>query len=159
MKNFTKKLALVLLSTGVALVAAGCASKMGRSDSKMDDMSNDKMQRMSEVKLDGSHEVPPVDTQASGSGTITISSDKSVHGSITTQGIEATAAHIHEAAAGANGPVIIPLARGADNTWVVPAGAMLTDAQYRSYMSGNLYVNVHSAAHPGGEIRAQLRAQ
>lgn len=159
MKTISKKLAFILLSVGTILVTAGCASKTGKPDSKMQGMPNDMMQSMSEAKLDGSQEVPPVDTQASGSGTITISADRSVHGSIATRGIEAMAAHIHEAAPGTNGPVIIPLAKGADDTWVVPAGAMLTDAQYKSYMSGNLYVNVHSAAHPDGEIRAQLRAR
>jgi hypothetical protein len=38
-----------------------------------------------------------------------------------------------------------------------PAGAKLTDAQYAAYKAGNLYVNVHSAKNPGGEIRAQLK--
>ena len=156
MKTISKKLAFILLSVGTVLVAAGCASKAGRPDNKMQGMSDDKMQNMSEIKLDGSQEVPPVNTTAAGSGTIKVMADKSVRGSIMTRGIEAQAAHIHEGAAGVNGPVIIPLAKGANDTWVVPAGAMLTDAQYTSYMAGNLYVNVHSAAHPGGEIRAQL---
>jgi hypothetical protein len=49
------------------------------------------------VKLTGDQEVPPVQTQASGSGTIRVNADKSVSGSITTKGIKATAAHIHEA--------------------------------------------------------------
>jgi len=40
--------------------------------------------------------------------------------------------------------------------FTVPAGAKLTDAQMQSLQSGNLYVNVHSAANPNGEIRAQL---
>lgn len=155
MKTISKKLAFVLLSVGTVLVAAGCASKAGRSDGRMQGMSDGKTQHM-EIKLSGSQEVPPVSSAATGRGTITVASDKSVSGSITTTGIDAQAAHIHEAAAGANGPVIIPLAKGADNTWVVPAGAMLTEAQYASYMSGNLYVNVHSAAYPNGEIRAQL---
>jgi hypothetical protein len=98
-----------------------------------------------------------VKTEASGSGTITISADKSVKGSITTTGVVATAAHIHEAPAGKSGPVIIPLTKGADNTWSVAPGAKLTDAQYASYKAGNLYVNVHSAANKGGEIRGQLK--
>jgi hypothetical protein len=89
-------------------------------------------------------------------GTITVSADKSVSGSITTSGIDAKAAHIHEGERGKNGPVIIPLNKTADNMWSVPEGAKLTNAQYASYMAGNLYVNVHTAANPGGEIRAQL---
>jgi CHRD domain len=108
------------------------------------------------VKLSGNQEVPPVSTSASANGTITVSPDMSVSGSITVSGMEPTAAHIHEGAQGKNGPVIIPLSKSSDNTWSVPAGAKLTDAQYKSYLAGNLYVNVHSAAHKGGEIRAQL---
>jgi len=108
------------------------------------------------VALSGSQEVPPVTSQASGSGTITIGADKSVSGSITTSGVAATAAHIHLGATGKNGPVIIPLAKTADNVWSVGAGAKLTDAQFDSFQAGNLYVNVHSAAHKGGEIRGQL---
>lgn len=109
------------------------------------------------VKLTGDQQVPPVKTAASGSGAIVISSDKSVRGSISTTGVEAIAAHIHEAPAGKNGPVIIPLTKGSDNTWSVGPGAKLTDPQYASYRAGNLYVNVHSAANKGGEIRGQLK--
>lgn len=108
------------------------------------------------VKLSGDQEVPQVSSSASGNGTITVSPDRSVSGSITVSGMEPTAAHIHEGAQGKNGPVIIPLSKSSDNSWSVPAGAKLTDAQYESYLAGNLYVNVHSAAHKGGEIRAQL---
>jgi hypothetical protein len=109
------------------------------------------------VNLSGDQEVPPVKTSASGSGTIVISSDKSVSGSISTTGVVATAAHLHEGPSGKNGPVIVPLTKGPDNTWSVAPGAKLTDSQYASYLAGNLYVNVHSAANKGGEIRAQLK--
>jgi len=108
------------------------------------------------VDLSGSQEVPPVTTQAKGSGTITVGDDKSVKGSITTSGITATAAHIHEGDAGKNGGVIIPLTKSGDG-FAVPPGAKLTDAQYEAYKKGGLYVNVHSAANPGGEIRAQIK--
>jgi CHRD domain len=108
------------------------------------------------VTLSGDQEVPAVSTSASATGTVIVSSDKSVTAAISVSGIEPTAAHIHEGARGQNGPVIIPLTKTSDNTWSVREGAKLTDAQYKSYLAGNLYINVHSAAHKGGEIRAQL---
>ena len=110
-----------------------------------------------QVNLTGSEAVPAVTTSASGSGTITVGDDRSVSGSVTTTGVVGTAAHIHIAAAGQNGPVVIPLTKTGDATWAVPAGAKLTEQQYAAYTAGNLYVNVHSAAHPGGEIRSQLK--
>jgi CHRD domain len=112
-----------------------------------------------EVKLtlNGSEETPPVTTTASGSGTIKIADDKTVSGGIKTQGIEGIAAHIHVGAPGVSGPPIITLEKSADGVWAVPAGAKLTDEQYASFKAGNLYVNVHSAEHKPGEIRAQLK--
>ena len=111
----------------------------------------------SKVTLSGSNEVPPVKTSASGTGTVTIGADRSVKASITVTGMTATASHIHEGAAGTNGPVIVPFTKTGDNAFAAPDGAKLTDAQYTSYKAGNLYVNVHSAANPGGEVRVQLK--
>ncbi len=108
------------------------------------------------VTLSGDHEVPAVTTAATGHGTLTVKDDRSIRGSIKTTDLTSTIAHIHHAAAGVNGAVIITLDRKSDDEWVVPDGAKLTEAQYRAYQSGELYVNVHSAAHPGGEIRAQI---
>jgi hypothetical protein len=109
-----------------------------------------------DIVLSGSQEVPPVTTSATGKGTITIGNDKMVSGSVTTTGVEGTAAHIHMAAPGKNGPVIVPLTKK-DNTYSVPAGTKLTDEQYAAYKAGNLYVNVHSAANKGGEVRGQIK--
>ncbi len=108
------------------------------------------------VVLDGAHEVPSNSSAASGNAMISIADDKSVSGNITTKGIEGTVAHIHEGALGKSGPPIITLSKGEGGTWMVPAGSKLSDAQYASFKTGNLYVNVHSAAIPGGEIRGQL---
>lgn len=112
-----------------------------------------------DISLTGANEVPPVATSASGTGTVTINADHSVTAKIMAKGMTATASHIHEGAMGANGPVIVPFVKTGDNTFEAPPGAKLTDAQYASYKAGKLYVNVHSAANPGGEIRAQLAAK
>jgi hypothetical protein len=109
------------------------------------------------VKLTGDQEVPAVASAATGAGTIVIKNDKSVSGSIKTSGIDGTVAHIHLAEPGKNGPPIITLNKTAENTWSVPEGSKLTDEQYKSFKDGNLYVNVHSAEHKGGEIRTQLK--
>ncbi len=109
------------------------------------------------VTLTGAQEVPPVMTSASGVGSIMVGPDGSLSGTITTTGVEGTMAHIHEGAMGQNGPVIVPFTKTADNVWSAAAGAKLTDAQLQSLKSGNLYLNVHSAANKPGEIRAQLK--
>ena len=109
------------------------------------------------VTLSGDQEVPAVSTKATGTGTIVVNADKTVSGKVTTTGIKATAAHIHEAPSGKAGPVVISLTMDGDDTWSVAAGAKLNDAQYKAFEAGNLYVNVHSAEHKDGEIRGQLK--
>ena len=109
------------------------------------------------VNLSGDQEVPPVQTSATGNGTIMVEDDKSVKGKITTSGIKGTGAHIHEGAPGKNGPDIITLKKTSDNEWSLPGDAKLTDAQYDAYKAGSLYINVHSDANKGGEIRGQLK--
>ncbi len=109
------------------------------------------------VQLNGKNEVPAVTTNATGQGTLTINDDKTLTGSITTTGVAGTAAHIHAGAPGKNGPVAVPLAKSGDAGWSVPPGAKLTDDQYKAFQGGELYVNVHSTAHPDGEIRGQLK--
>lgn len=108
------------------------------------------------IFLKGAAEVPAVKTPATGTGQITVLPDRTVSGSIKTSGLTPTMAHLHEAAAGENGPPIITLTRTANDSFAVPADARLTDAQYASFKAGKLYVNVHSALHPAGEIRGQL---
>jgi hypothetical protein len=109
------------------------------------------------VSLIGSEETPPVTTSATGAGDIKIGKDKSVSGSIKTTGIDGTMAHIHVGAPGESGPPIITLEKTAPDVWSVPAGSTLSDEQYASFKAGKLYVNVHSAEHKPGEIRAQLK--
>lgn len=108
------------------------------------------------VLLGGGEEVPQVNTKASGNGKILVTPNKLVSGTIKTTGILGTAAHIHSGRPGQNGPVVVPLSKTGDNIWSVPAGTKLTDAAYKDFEAGNLYINIHSEAHPDGEIRSQL---
>ena len=141
-KQFAKHSLLVVVSAVTVLFAGYWGSALG------DEV---------KVALSGVQEIPPVTTSASGTGTITVGADKSVSGNVTISGMSVTVAHVHEAAAGKNGPIIFPLTKTSDNVWTVPAGVKLTDAQYESYKAGNLYFNMHSAAHKGGEIRGQIK--
>ncbi len=86
---------------------------------------------------------------------------------LTVSGIApATAAHIHEAGAGENGPVVVTLAPPADGN----AADCLTETEPGKFAAGqtvqdilsnpeDYYVNVHNAEFPGGAIRGQLKAQ
>lgn len=109
-----------------------------------------------DLVLSGDQETPPVTTTASGSGHLEINLETgAISGSITTNVVNATMAHIHHGYAGENGPALITLEANVD-TWQVPANAMLDAEALEEVLEGELYVNVHSEAHPGGEVRAQL---
>jgi hypothetical protein len=110
------------------------------------------------LKLNGAAETPAVSTKANGVATLVVNPDGTVSGGVTTSGIQGTAAHIHEGAAGASGPPIITLQPKGTDQWLVPDGAKLSGAQFEEFKRGGLYINVHSKAHPSGEIRAQLQA-
>ena len=107
------------------------------------------------VKLTGAEEVPPVSAAGSGSGSFRVASDGTITGSVTTSGVQGTMAHIHRGAKGANGPIVVPLDKNGD-TYTVPAGRKLTPQQMDDLKAGNLYVNVHTNANKGGEVRGQL---
>ena len=137
------KLALGVGLGAAAIVLAACASMSGG--------------KTIDVTLSGAEEVPPVTTSAHGSGKFTVGEDKAVSGSITVMGLSPFAAHIHTGARGQNGPVAVPLQKTGDAGWSVAPGAKFTDAQYEAFKAGNTYVNVHTHANKGGEIRGQLR--
>jgi hypothetical protein len=142
----TRKLSSTLALAAAAAILASCSS-----------MHHDMMGGGGHLALTGAGEVPPVDTAATGKGMVMVASDCSVKAHIMVTGMTATAAHIHMAAAGANGPVIVPFTKSGDNEFMAPEGAKLNEAQCAAYKAGNTYVNVHSAKNPGGEVRAQLK--
>ncbi len=110
--------------------------------------------------LTGAQEVPPVTTAATGKGTVVIDSAtrEIITAIVTTSGVSASAAHIHEGATGVSGPISVGLTLG-PNSATAPVGATLTNTQCASLLAGNLYFNVHSAGYPAGEIRGQINIQ
>jgi len=131
------------------------------------------------AQLSPANEVPPVTgPEASGSGTVTITFDttKDASGNITAatatfvvnltgfpDGTTVTAAHIHKAAAGTNGSVVIsanvtstPLANGSGTLTLTNSSPDIPTVQDVINNPGSYYFNVHSSAHPGGFARGQL---
>ena len=133
------------LVIAAAILVGACASMGGGGNKTVN------------VNLSGTEQVPPVSTPASGQGSFTVNDDHSVNGSITVSGLAPVAAHIHVGARGKNGPVAVGLTKTGGNTWSTPSGAKFNDDQYKAFLAGETYVNVHTPAHKGGEIRAQLQ--
>lgn len=140
----------------VALIAGGCASGASTTHG------------MPITRLTGGQEVPPVGGNNTGSTDIVITLTKcpssttglscpQAFGTLTVTGFTATAAHIHRAKAGANGPVIVTLTKTGENSFSVPDRAFISDSDFGAYNDNELYVNVHSANNPNGEVRGQLR--
>ncbi|MBE0352964.1 CHRD domain-containing protein [Pseudoalteromonas lipolytica] len=110
--------------------------------------------------LSGMQEVPAVDTTASGSGYALVNMDN-YHLELRafTQGVsDATAAHIHTGRIGMNGEVLAALAQSADNVnlWETPENTMINADIFSILASGGHYVNIHTPAHPSGELRGQI---
>jgi hypothetical protein len=68
----------------------------------------------------------------------------------------ATAAHIHLGGMGKSGPVVVPLCGPCKSP--VKGSGKLTAALLKDLKTHKLYVNVHTAKNPNGEIRGQLAA-
>ncbi len=110
------------------------------------------------VTLSGSSEVPPVETTARGTATIDIDeASNTVVINVRTSGISPnpTAAHLHTNFAGANGPVLFPLTQQ-PNLNNFSGTTTLTSEQITTLNNGGMYINVHSAAVPSGELRGQV---
>ncbi len=108
--------------------------------------------------LGGADEVPANASTAQATGQVTVNpTTLAISGAVVSTGIQGTQAHIHEGTVGVAGSVVIPLTGGVGGVWTIPAGTILTTAQYASLQAGNYYFNVHSTTHPAGEIRGQIR--
>ena len=137
-----------------------------------------------EADLVGDQEVPPVATATTGKVEIEFNDDetKAEFELEVRKGVRVTQSHIHCGARGVNGPVVVFLAGFHDRGWDVDGSwienTTVTDANViprpvsaqcpfainnlrdvaRAAREGVAYVNVHTVAFPGGEVRGQLES-
>ena len=137
----SNKTMLVTVALGAAIAFAGPASA-------------DKMK----ATLDGKSQVPPSTSAATGTADIDYDpASKKLSWKLSYSGLSgpATAAHFHgPAEAGKNAGVAVAIPNAASSP--VEGSATLTDAQAADLVAGKYYVNIHTAANPGGEIRGQV---
>ncbi|WP_165366224.1 CHRD domain-containing protein [Brumimicrobium glaciale] len=111
--------------------------------------------------LSGMQEVPAVTTNATGVAQFSLNSDfTSIDYSVQVEGLSGAimGAHLHNEAAGANGPVVVDLSGDVTGNRIsgTISGAALTQSLIIELLESNIYLNVHTAANPNGEIRAQI---
>ncbi len=147
MSSYRNAIQSALLAATVTLAGCGwMSSMMGSSSTAMTS------------PLTGASEVPPVSTTGSGTVNATFNKETNVlTWRVSYSGLSGpvTAGHIHgPAMTGANAGVMIPFTGSVASPF--EGKATLTAAQVADLMAGRLYVNLHTAKHPGGEVRAQL---
>jgi hypothetical protein len=112
-----------------------------------------------QADLKGASEVPPTDSKGTGHVTATLDTATSMLDyTLTFENLTgpATAAHFHgPAPVGKNAGVQVPIG-SAGMTSPVHGTAKLSETQISELKAGDMYVNVHTKAHPGGEIRGQV---
>lgn len=105
--------------------------------------------------LNGSSEVPDNTSTATGTAVLLYNKTSKIFTlTVNFSGITLTDAHIHKGAVGVDGGVIFPIS---DLTSPMNYTSMTLSAEQEADLMANLYyVNLHTAAFPGGEIRGQL---
>jgi CHRD domain len=166
-----KKLGLIVLSLVAAFVLGACAPAamedhaMDAGDKMADDKMGSDHAMMAgsyAATLSGANEVPAVETAATGAVTLTLTGmDMTLAGTYEGLSGAAQAAHIHgPAAEGTNADVVFPLVftEGATaGSGTLSGSGTLTEAQLADLQAGLYYVNVHTEANGGGEIRGWLK--
>ncbi len=113
------------------------------------------------TQLRAANEVPPNNSQGSGSVDAVLNKDTNLlRWKVSYTGLTgaATAAHFHgPAVIGANAGVVLPWAGPIHSP--MEGHATLTAAQAADLLAGRWYANIHTAAHPGGEVRGQMTAR
>lgn len=172
MRNI-RLLALLLVPFFVMAIIAGTASAAapkGKANSHSNQANNPNFV----TSMSGDEETPPVDTHARGVAIFHLSDDglSMEYKLIASNIISVTAGHIHTGTVGIPGPVVVPLVSQAACTFgdnQVKCEGTFTAANFVGQLAGHpmsdlvammqegrAYTNVHTTAHPAGEIRGQL---
>lgn len=110
------------------------------------------------ITLSPSNEVPPVPTRATGSADVTYDTvTRMVTWNITHTGLSGapTAAHFHGPGTPLeNAPVIVVFSGSLNSPF--KGSATLTVDQAAQFLTGGWYINIHTPAYPGGELRGQI---
>jgi trimeric autotransporter adhesin len=160
-KTQMRNVAALILAFLLALVPAGCGGGGGGAPAPATTLT---------AILTGTQEVPATTSSATGTATVTVDAAKTtITVNLTTSGLSnVTASHIHFGVAGVSGGIMFSLFAGpgafpatltktltsADFTATTGA-ATFADA-VNAILGGNAYINVHTQANLGGEIRGQI---
>lgn len=140
------RLIAITVAGSAAALLAGC-------------MHNGAAKQTYHATLTAAQEVPPTASSGAGSATITVDPGaKTISWTVSYSGLTgpAGAAHIHgPAAPGSNAGVVINIGTGGLAS-PITGTAPITDAQLADLAAGKDYVNIHTAANKGGEIRGQI---
>jgi CHRD domain len=138
----------VLVLAGVLLIAGSC---------KKSDTANPNV--IFKATLNGASETPANASTATGTATLTFNTNTKIFSIVVTfSGVTATASHIHKGDVGVAGNVVFGFTTPI--TSPINYTSVALDASQEADLNANLYyVNIHSSAFPGGEIRGQLIKQ
>lgn len=171
----------MLMLTTLGFLITGCSNEplldqqeanLKASVSKKSDSDESKKYHFT-ASLKGSNEVPGNDSKSVGQAVVSINEDETeIHFKLIVANIkDVRMSHFHLGAEGANGQVVaflfgpdlLPSPNGVIAEGVIKAGNVIgplagdLNALIENIRSGNIYVNVHTVAHPGGEIRGNLK--
>lgn len=139
-----KSIPAMLVAACVALVLTACGGQ------------DDDLPFALSATLTGGQAEPPNASTATAIGLVTVDPDgRTMTASVVASGMADTDVHLHEGPLRVNGPIVFPLSK-APGTVVWSTRTTLNDAQLYALENGNYYLDVHSAAFPGGEVRGQV---
>lgn len=141
------------LPAGMLAILAGLMISFSSCEDDDDNKGNDEV--VFRATLSGASEVPPNMSAATGDATLTFNESTNTFSIVVNYtGVDATGAHIHKGAPTESGGVVFPFNQLASP--INYTSSPLDSAQKADLFANMYYVNIHSAAYPGGEIRGQL---